>query len=111
MPRNFKELEAQMAPERLARAEIKAKEIMTDMLLGEIRKQVGLTQKELATTLKIKQPSLSKIENQADMQIGTLTRIIEALGGELELIAHLPGGDIRLSQFQRGALQNTPTSG
>jgi hypothetical protein len=27
MPRNFRELEAQMAPERLARAEIKAKEI------------------------------------------------------------------------------------
>jgi len=35
------------------------------------------------------------------MQIGTLRRIIEALGGELELIAHLPGGDVRLSQFQR----------
>ena len=32
MPRNFKELEAQMAPERVARAEMKAKEIMTDML-------------------------------------------------------------------------------
>ncbi len=57
MPRNFIELEAQMAPERLDRAEIKAKEIMTDMLLAEIRKQVGLTQKEFAATLKIKQPS------------------------------------------------------
>ena len=31
MPHNFRELEAQMAPERLARAEIKAKEIMADM--------------------------------------------------------------------------------
>ena len=111
MPRNFRELEAQMAPERLARAEIKAKEIMADMLLAEIRKQVGLTQKELAAALKIKQPSLSKIESQDDMQIGTLIRIIEALGGELELIAHLPGGDLRLSQFRRSALENTPASG
>ena len=32
-----------------------------------------------------------------------LSRIIEALGGELELIAHLPRGDVRLSQFRRGA--------
>lgn len=111
MPRNFRELEAQMAPERLARAEIKAKEIITDMLLAEIRNQVGLTQKELAATLEIKQPSLSKIESQDDMKIGTLIRIIEALGGELELIVHLPGGDIRLSQFRRHAQENAPASG
>ena len=103
MLRNFKELEAKMSPVRLARAEMKAKEIMADMLLTEIRKQVGLTQKELAAALNIKQPTLSKIENQGDMQIGTLSRIIEALGGELELIAHLPGGDVRLSQFRRSS--------
>jgi len=101
MPRNFKALEAQMAPERLARAEMKAKEILADMLLAEIRKQMGLTQEQLAKALNIKQPTLSKIESQGDMQIGTLRRIIEALGGELELIAHLPGGDVRLSQFHR----------
>ena len=101
MTRNFKELEAQMAPERVARAEMKAKEIMADMLLAQIRKQLGLTQKQLANALNIKQPTLSKIESQQDMQIGTLSRIIEALGGELELIAHLPGGDVRLSQFRQ----------
>ena len=38
------------------------------------------------------------------MQIGTLNRIIEALGGELELIAHLPGVDVRLSQFRQNKL-------
>ena len=103
MARNFKELEARMSPERLARAEMRAKEMMVDLLLSEIRKQVGLTQEELAASLKIKQPSMSKIESQDDMQISTLSRIIEALGGELELIAHLPGGDVRLSQFHRGA--------
>jgi hypothetical protein len=58
-------------------------------------------QEQLAKALNIKEPTLSKIESQGDMQIGTLRRIIEALGGELELIAHLPGGDVRLSQFQR----------
>jgi len=107
MTRNFKELEAQMAPERVARAEMKAKEIMADMLLAQIRKQMGLTQKQLANALNIKQPTLSKIESQQDMQIGTLSRIIEALGGELELIAHLPGGDVRLSQFRQKTESHT----
>ncbi|MCF8128091.1 MAG: helix-turn-helix transcriptional regulator [Deltaproteobacteria bacterium] len=111
MPRNFKALEAQMAPERLARAEMKAKEILADMLLAEIRKQMGLTQEQLAKALNIKQPTLSKIESQGDMQIGTLRRIIEALGGELELIAHLPGGDVRLSQFHRNVQEYVSESG
>lgn len=103
MSRNFKELEAGLAPERRARAEMKAKKIMADMLLSEIRKQMGLTQKQLAKALNITQPTLSKTESQEDMQIGTLSRIVEALGGELELIAHLPGGDVCLSQFRQSA--------
>jgi DNA-binding XRE family transcriptional regulator len=53
-----------MAPERVARAEMKSKEIMTDMLLAEIRKQMGLTQAQLAEALNIRQPTLSKIEAQ-----------------------------------------------
>jgi len=34
-----------------------------------------------------------------DMKLSTLRRLIHALGGELELIVRLPGGDIRLRQF------------
>jgi len=107
MARNFKELDARMMPERVARAEMQAKEILADMLLSEIRKQMGLTQKELAAALNISQPTLSKMEAQEDIQIGTLRRIIEALGGELELIAHLPGADVRLSQFRRNSQEQT----
>ncbi len=99
MKKKFSELQAGMAPERLARARAKAKEMMAEMLLAEIRRQTGLTQEELAASLGIKQPTLSKLESQTDMQISTLRRLIEALGGRLELIAHLPGADIRISQF------------
>lgn len=70
------------------------------MLLSEIRHEAGLSQEALAQTLGIRQPSLSKLESQDDMQISTLRRIIRALGGELELIAHLPGVDIRIRQLQ-----------
>jgi transcriptional regulator with XRE-family HTH domain len=103
MARNFKELEANMRPESLARAKARAKEMMAEMLLAEIRRAVGLTQEQVAAALGIKQPSLSRLESQDDMQISTLRRLVAALGGELEIIAHLPGGAIRITQFQDAA--------
>ena len=103
MPRNFKELEAKMRPEARLRAKTRAREMMAEMLLAEIRAAQGFTQEQLAAALGIKQPSLSRLESQADMQIGTLRRLIEALGGELELIAHLPGGDVRIQLHEEAA--------
>ncbi len=99
----FQKLRDQMTPAQLARADVIARQMMAEMLLAELRKHRGLTQKELAAALGITQPSLSKIENQEDMQISTLRRLIEALGGELEIIAHLPKGDIRIRQFKRAS--------
>lgn len=103
MAQNFRELEAKLPPESRARAKARAKEMMADMLLSEIRKAVGLTQEELSESLGVKQPTLSRLESQGDMQISTLRRLIHALGGELEIIARLPGGVIRLSQFEDAA--------
>jgi len=100
MAKKFENLENQMNPERLARAKAQAKEVMAEMLLAEIRKEAGFTQEEIARTIGIKQPSLSKLESQDDIQVSTLQRLIQALGGQLELIAHMPGGDIRISQFK-----------
>jgi len=99
MRRKFKELQDAMSPKRQARIEARTNEMMAEMLLAELRKLSGLTQEELAGTLGIKQPTLSRLEGQTDMQISTLRRLIEALGGNLELIAHLPGGDVRIKQF------------
>ena len=36
------------------------------------------------------------------MHVSTLRRYVEALGGELEIIAHFPEGDVRISQFEEG---------
>ena len=77
MARNFRELEAKMWPESLSGAKTRAKEMMTEMLLAEVRKAVGLTQEELATSLGIKQPTLSRLESQNDMQISTLRNLIK----------------------------------
>jgi transcriptional regulator with XRE-family HTH domain len=99
----FKNLRQRMTPQQIAEAEAQSHEMMTEMLLAEIRKYMGLTQEALASTLGVTQPSLSKLENQDDMQISTLRRLIEALGGQLEIIAHLPRGDIRIRQFKQAS--------
>ena len=100
MAQKFEKLKEQMNPESLQKANAKTKDIMAEMLLAEIRKEVGFTQEDLAETIGVKQPSLSKLESQDDIQVSTLQRLIKALGGQLELIAHMPGGDIRISQFK-----------
>jgi len=87
----------------VARAEARAKEMMAEMLLAEIRRLTGQTQEDVAAKLGIKQPTLSRLESQDDMQISTLRRLIEALGGKLEIVAHLPKGDIRITQFTDAA--------
>jgi transcriptional regulator with XRE-family HTH domain len=91
-----------MSPARRARIERGVRRELEQMLLAELRKQSGMTQVQLAKKLGIKQPGLSKLESQDDMQIGTLRRIVEALGGELDIVATLPRGRISLSQFKRG---------
>lgn len=53
--------------------------------LKDLREAIGLTQQELALRLGVGQASISKIEHRADVQISTLERYIDALGGELRL--------------------------
>jgi transcriptional regulator with XRE-family HTH domain len=75
--------------------------MMLDMLLTEIRQLVGLTLEEVAKKPGIKPPTLSKLESQDELCISTLRRLVEALGGKLEIVVHLPAGDIRLQQFEK----------
>jgi len=97
---NWNNLIKRMTPQRRARIEQGVREDLTEMLLSEIRRLAGLTQEQLAASLGVKQPTLSQLESQNDMQISTLRRIVEKLGGELEIIATLPTGRVALSQFK-----------
>ena len=58
--------------------------------LKALRKAAGKAQTEIASTLHISQPSVSKIEKQADMYLSTLRNYVEAVGGDLELIVRFP---------------------
>ena len=103
MAKSFDELaDRLMSGKSRARAARRTNELLAELLLSEIRKLAGKSQGELAQALGIKQPSLSKLENQDDMQISTLKKIVEALGGEVQIIARFPKGQVRIRQFDDG---------
>jgi predicted XRE-type DNA-binding protein len=100
MAKTFDELVKQTTTKKTRkRAEIRTRELLGELLLSEIRKMAGKSQREVADALGIKQPSLSKLEKQMDMQISTLRRIVCALGGELEVFASFPDGKIKIGPF------------
>jgi hypothetical protein len=99
--RNFNELRAKMSPERRARSEAMAREALANMSLDQLRAARELTQEHLASLLRIKQASVSKMERRADMYIGTLAKFIEAMGGQLEIRANFPDGSVRITQFSQ----------
>ncbi len=65
-------------------------------LLGEIRRARQMTQETLAETLGMSQSEVSKVEHRTDVYVSTLRRYIEAMGGELEIVARFPDGNVEI---------------
>ena len=101
MAKNFKNLQVKMSREARDRSEKAAETMISEMGLAELREALDLTQETLAGTLRIKQASISKIERRSDMYLSTLRKIIEAMGGELEIIANMPNGRVKIRQFNK----------
>ncbi|MBV8210082.1 MAG: XRE family transcriptional regulator [Burkholderiaceae bacterium] len=99
MAKKFKELRARMSPVSRARAEARAKEMLAEMPLNELRQARGLSQKLLAESLHVQQPSIAKLEKRTDMYVSTLRSHIEAMGGQLEIIARFPDGSVKITNF------------
>ncbi len=101
MARSFKELREKMTPAQREKSREQAQVILNEIALQELRRSLNLTQEQVAQALDIKQSSLSKLENQEDMYITTLIRLIHALGGRLKLVASFPDREVQLNQFEK----------
>ncbi|TDR94429.1 XRE family transcriptional regulator [Enterovirga rhinocerotis] len=97
--RSFAELRARMSPEAQAEAEVEARRLGEEMDLAEVRRALKLSQEELGQTLQINQGSVAKIEKRTDMYVSTLRRFIEAMGGELEIVARFPDRAVKIRSF------------
>lgn len=92
--KTWDEFKAQLPQYVQDKIDAKFRVTMARLRLGDIREAVGKTQVELAAELGLGQGSVSKIESAADMYLSTLRRYVEALGGELEVLARFPEGTV-----------------
>ena len=99
MAKKFSQLIDTMPAPAVQRAHVKAQAMLAEMPLNELRQARGLSQKMLADVLHVQQPSIAKIEKRADMYISTLRSHIEAMGGEFEVVAWFPDGNVKISNF------------
>jgi transcriptional regulator with XRE-family HTH domain len=96
---SFAELRARMLPEAQAKAEVEAQRLGEEMDLADVRRALRLSQEEIGQMLQIKQGSVAKIEKRMDMYVSTLRRFIEAMGGELEIVARFPDHAVKIKNF------------
>lgn len=76
---------------RRKKVEARATELIAEeMSLRDLRKAMVKTQVTMAKALGIKQEGVSRIEKRSDLLLSTLRGYVEAMGGELHLIAEFP---------------------
>ena len=97
--KSFKELSGSLGPGQRARVEVKKDALRKEMRLAELRAARQLTQEAISKLLDVGQPSVAKLEKRTDMYVSTLRSYVTATGGELEIIAHYPDGDVRIKNF------------
>jgi predicted XRE-type DNA-binding protein len=100
MAKSFNTLKNKLSAESRIRIEERVNTALAEMPLAELRQARKFTQQQIAETMNIKQASVSKMEGQTDMYISTIRKFIEAMGGELEIVAKFPEGSVKVDNFQ-----------
>jgi ribosome-binding protein aMBF1 (putative translation factor) len=97
--RKFSQLTEHFSEERHTKISQKTAQLKAEMALGELRQALQLSQVELASKLKVKQPAVARLEKRTDMYVSHLRKVIEAMGGELDIIARFPDGEVKIDNF------------
>lgn len=87
MAKNLNDVLAALPPKPRAKVEQRAGELAT---LKDLRLAVERTQQDLAASLGVGQDTISRIERRSDLLLSTLRRYVQAMGGELDLVARFP---------------------
>src|ERR1035438_9353642 len=91
MARNVNDIIERLSAAQRKKVEVRAAQLIAEeMTLREVRKARKLTQQKIAKSLHIGQEGVSKIEKRSDLLISTLRGYVEAMGGQLSLVAEFP---------------------
>jgi DNA-binding XRE family transcriptional regulator len=69
--------------------------------LQEIRKELELSQQDVANSMGVKQVSISKLENRDDIKISTLREYLEAMGAKVKIIVEIKDKEFQLKAFKQ----------
>jgi DNA-binding XRE family transcriptional regulator len=100
MTHKWKAIRGKFSTEREARIRQRVKEAVTVMTLQQLREARSLTQVNLAEVLNVNQGAVSKMEKRTDMYVSTLRSYIKAMGGDLQIKAVFPEGEVQIERFQ-----------
>ena len=82
---------ARLPDDRRAKVDGRAAELIAEeMTLRDLRRALDRTQVHLARELGVKQETISRLEKRSDMLLSTLRGYVEAMGGQLDLLARFP---------------------
>ena len=80
-----------LSPAQRKKVEARAAELVAEeMTLRELRKARKLTQVRVAKALGVTQDSVSRLEKRSDLLLSTLRKTVQAMGGNLSLVAEFP---------------------
>jgi DNA-binding XRE family transcriptional regulator len=80
-----------LGPVQRKKVEARAAELIEEeMTLRELRTARQFTQVRMAKALGITQDSVSRLERRSDLLLSTLRKTVEAMGGNLSLVAEFP---------------------
>lgn len=91
MPTSVDEIIKKLNPAQRKKVEARAAQLIAEeMTLRELRHARKLTQVRMAKKLGITQDSVSRLEKRSDLLLSTLRRAVQAMGGNLSLVAEFP---------------------
>jgi DNA-binding XRE family transcriptional regulator len=91
MPRTLNEVIAGLPADKQRDTAAQAARLIEDeMTLRDLRRAHELTQARMAEALHITQDGVSRIEQRSDFLLSTLRSYVEAMGGQLRLVAEFP---------------------
>jgi predicted transcriptional regulator len=67
-----------------------------EVTLTKLRESRDVTQTQIAERLTTSRPNVSRIEHEDDLRVSTLSRYIDALGGQIEVHAVFPDQAVTL---------------
>ncbi len=91
MPITLKDKMKKLSAAQRKKVEARAAELIAEeMTLRELRHARKLTQVKMAKKLGLTQDSVSRLQKRSDLLLSTLRKTVEAMGGNLSLVAEFP---------------------